>query len=233
MSGVAATPSGGEMGVAFDHLFLCTSGGAPEIEPLLALGLTEGTPNRHPGQGTACRRIFFANAYLEFLWVEDEREARSDPAAPLHLWERGRAAETGWNPFGVGLRPDEPGAPPFPTWAYRPPYLSESMQIEIGENSIEPVEPLIFCIPMGARPDAYPQNRRQPLDHAIGFKEISRLRLTLKRNGPISAPLVALERLGIIEIRAGDAPLVDIGFDREREGQFSDFRPALPLCFHW
>jgi transcriptional regulator with XRE-family HTH domain len=42
-----------------DHLFVCTSPGAPEADPLLAMGFIEGAPNRHPGQGTANRRIFF------------------------------------------------------------------------------------------------------------------------------------------------------------------------------
>lgn len=233
MSGGGDMRLDGEMSVSFDHLFLCTSPGSHEIEPLLALGLSEGTPNQHPGQGTACRRIFFKNAYLEFLWVADEAEARSDPAAPLHLWERTRTEETGWSPFGIGLRPDGLGAPPFPTWAYRPAYFPAPMQIEIGENSIEPVEPLVFCVPIGARPDAYPEDRRQPLEHAIGFKEITRVRLTLQRNGPISAPLVALERLGFVQLRTGDAPLLEIGFDRETERQFIDFRPTLPLCFSW
>jgi hypothetical protein len=35
--------------------------------------LTEGTPNIHPGQGTANRRFFFRNAMLELLWVNDEQ----------------------------------------------------------------------------------------------------------------------------------------------------------------
>ena len=57
------------MPLQFDHLFICTSVGAPDAERLVAFGLTEGEPNVHPGQGTACRRFFFRNAYLELLWV--------------------------------------------------------------------------------------------------------------------------------------------------------------------
>jgi hypothetical protein len=41
------------------------SKGAPEAEALLRVGLREGAGNTHPGQGTACRRFFFENAYLE------------------------------------------------------------------------------------------------------------------------------------------------------------------------
>lgn len=38
-------------------------------------GLTEGTSNRHPGQGTANRRFFFKNFFIELLWLENLEEA--------------------------------------------------------------------------------------------------------------------------------------------------------------
>lgn len=52
-----------------DHVFVSASRGAPEARKLIELGLLEGSPNRHPGQGTANRRFFFANAMLELSWV--------------------------------------------------------------------------------------------------------------------------------------------------------------------
>lgn len=61
-----------------DRVFVRTARDAPEAERLRALGLVEGTPNVHRGQGTANRRFFFANAMLELLWVHDEIEAASD-----------------------------------------------------------------------------------------------------------------------------------------------------------
>src|SRR5262245_10787585 len=109
------------MAVELDHVFLLTSTGAPEADRLVELGLTEGYPNRHPGQGTACRRFFFANAFLEVLWVEDAEEARGAVAHPLRLWERWSGRGAAASPFGVCLRPATPGSgePPFPTWEYR------------------------------------------------------------------------------------------------------------------
>jgi hypothetical protein len=59
----------------FDHMFICTAVDAPEADLLVAFGLTEGAPNSHPGQGTACRRFFFRNAMLELVWVHNESEA--------------------------------------------------------------------------------------------------------------------------------------------------------------
>ena len=76
------------MAIALDHVFICCSVGAPEAAALQRLGLKESSPNTHPGQGTACRRFSFANAYLELLWVSDAEEARSDPVRRTRLWER-------------------------------------------------------------------------------------------------------------------------------------------------
>ena len=60
-----------------DHVFVMCDVGAPEAAALHALGLREGSPNTHPGQGTACRRFFFGNAYLELVWVTDAAEAQA------------------------------------------------------------------------------------------------------------------------------------------------------------
>ncbi len=47
-----------------DHILIFTDIGAPAADRLIELGLTEGAPNMHPGQGTANRRFFFHNAML-------------------------------------------------------------------------------------------------------------------------------------------------------------------------
>src|SRR4051794_29900522 len=113
------------MSVELDHFFVCTAPDGPEAERLIELGLIEGTPNRHPGQGTANRRFFFGNAFLELFWVVDPVEAQSSLVRRTGLWERWSRRGQGASPFGVGFRP-VPGigsAVPFPAWEYRPPYL--------------------------------------------------------------------------------------------------------------
>jgi hypothetical protein len=62
--------------VELDHVFVLCAAGGPEAEVLVRAGLTEGPGNTHPGQGTACRRFFFARQYLELLWVSDAAEAQ-------------------------------------------------------------------------------------------------------------------------------------------------------------
>ena len=104
------------MTVELDHLFVCVSAGGPEAERLAELGLTEGPPNRHSGQGTACRRFFFINGFLEFVWVENAEEAQGPSARRVGLWERWSGRDSGASPFGVCLRPGPEGdaGPPFP-----------------------------------------------------------------------------------------------------------------------
>jgi hypothetical protein len=99
------------MALELDHLFVLASPGAPEAERLRALGLSEGSRNVHPGQGTANRRFFFENAMLELIWVENAEQARSSLVAPTRLWERARWRESGALPFGICLR-DSAGGPP-------------------------------------------------------------------------------------------------------------------------
>src|SRR5215470_14605923 len=104
------------MKMELDHLFVCTSPGAPEAEKLVQLGLHEGPPNQHPGQGTACRRFSFANAMIELFWVSDPSEAQSECTKRTLLWERWSGRQRDASPFCICVRPVNPqdtGAP-FP-----------------------------------------------------------------------------------------------------------------------
>src|SRR4051794_32639874 len=122
------SPPSGEaaMDDELDHVFVCVSeGGDPEADRLVSLGLAEGEPNRHPGQGTACRRFVFANAFLGLLGVVVPAEAQAEQARRLGLWERWARRSPGACPFGVCLRPSraEVSGLPFPAWDYQPSYL--------------------------------------------------------------------------------------------------------------
>ncbi|HEV2863914.1 MAG TPA: VOC family protein [Pyrinomonadaceae bacterium] len=219
-----------------DHLFVCTSVGAPEVERLTALGLTEGQSNLHPGQGTACRRLFFRNAYLEFLWVHKEGEARGEAAEPLRLWERWLYQQTGYSPFGICLRPTAQGDKtvglPFETWGYRPPYLPDPLQIDVADTADHPAEPLLFHTSFGVRPDAYPSERRQPLEHPAGLKEITEIKISLPER-TVSKALRAIEEVGLVKLATAKAHLLEVTFDRGARGRAADFRPGLPLFFQW
>lgn len=88
--------------VELDHVFICTAAGAPEADLLSDLGLTEGPPNVHPGQGTVNRRFCFQNALLELLWVHDPEQAQNAYRRPTHLWERLSTSGVTWRPWTDG-----------------------------------------------------------------------------------------------------------------------------------
>lgn len=223
------------MPAELDHVSLCVSVGGPEADRLAALGLTEGQPNRHPGQGTACRRFFFANAYLELLWVESPEEAQGPLASPLRLWERwsGRGSRT--CPFGLILRPASPAdtAPPFAAWEYRPPYLPPPLALHVGVNAACVEEPSLFYVPVRRRPDTFPMQERQPLEHAAGFRELAALRIFGPYPAGRSAAMQAAERTGAVSFHQSPEHLAEVGFDGERQGRRADLRPALPLVMCW
>jgi Glyoxalase-like domain len=215
------------MGIELDHLFVCTAPGAPEAERLVELGFREGTPNQHPGQGTACRRFPFANAMIELMWVSDEAEARSEGAKRTLLWERWSARQQNASPFGICLRPSDPQAkaPPFPAWEYRPAYLSDPLWMDIAEAGIE--EPMWVYLSFMRRT----QREGWFVEHPIGVREITRL--TLTSPAPLRSP--AAQRVvasGVLAVQTGTTSLLEIEFDNSRRNERVDLRPLLPFVFH-
>lgn len=229
---LVAQPRWNLMAVEIDHLFVIVSMDAPEAERLSALGFTEGQPNRHPGQGTACRRFFFANAYLELLWVTDPSEAQGDIARSLRFFERWSQRDAGACPFGVVFRLGQADVP-FPTWEYRPPYLPPPQGFHIGINSDGIEEPLLVCFKGGSRPDARPAQSRQPREHQAGVREVTAWRIQSPRLPLQSAALQAAVQTATFTLLPGPTHRAEIGFDGERKGQRVDLWPTLPLVLCW
>jgi hypothetical protein len=225
------------MSVELDHFFICASAGATEADHLAELGFTEGAPNRHPGQGTACRRFFFRNAYLELLWVDNPLEAQSASIRSTGLWGRWSGRGSGACPFGLCFRPvAQPGGdPPFATWKYRAPYLPEGMSFQVGNNAHVLTEPGLFhlAFAFGRRPDAYRADKRQPLEHSAGLSEITRVELTSPYADRLSPELRGLTGAGMVRVRKGADYVAELAFDGESQGQKMDFRPMLPLVFRF
>ena len=212
-----------------DHVFVCTAPGAPAADLCRQAGLTEGAPNRHPGQGTACRRFFFSNAMLEFLWLEDEAEVRSDPTRGTRLWER-LSHSVPASPFGIILRPaaGSEAACPWRSRNYRPPAMP-GLDLEIAADT-ELEEPMWCYMKSGRPPAEWPVERRQPLDHPAGLREITGVRMgcPVAREGSVTR---AMADRGVIAIETGVPHLLELQFDGGRRGTMLDFRPALPLIF--
>ncbi|OQX02821.1 MAG: glyoxalase-like domain protein [Thiothrix lacustris] len=216
-----------------DHIFVCVQAHAPEADALVALGLTEGSPNRHPGQGTANRRFFFDNAFLELLWLADAEEAQQPLTQPTRLYERLCDTTGQISPFGVCFRPSMPDElPNFPVWQYQPGYLPASLQVDIAMDT-PLAEPMWFFLGFGSRPDQASASKQQPLQHSLGVKTVTALRLTVVTQVPLSQAATAAQQVSGVEVCVGDVPLLEISFDEEKQEQMRDFRPLMPLVLRW
>jgi hypothetical protein len=217
-----------------DHLFVWVSPGGPEADHLAAAGLTEGEPNAHPGQGTACRRFFLRNAFLELVWVDDPAEAQGEATRPAGLWPRFAGRGAGASPFGVALRPSRPGVggAPFPGWEYRPAYLPASLAIHVGAG-VPASEPWWFYLAFGRRPDDPGWSPRQPLDHPAGVREVTGVRLAGPGLGAPSGVARAVAAAWPVGLAEAPDHLGEVTFDEGGLGRAVDLRPALPLVLRW
>lgn len=223
------------MPIELDHIFILVPCQAPGAGRLTEIGLNEGDPNSHPGQGTACRRFFFRNAYLELLWLSDVDEVQSGLVPRMRLLERWTSKHGSACPFGLvfrpAARPDCP--PPFDVWEYRPGYLAAPQIIEVGTNSEAIAEPLLFHLPFAVRPDLNSALAPQPREHSAGLENISRVELVSPHSHGPSREFRALVEAGLVQLRVGSEHVVEISFDQERRGKRADLRPALPLVLSW
>ena len=216
------------MNAELDHIFVCCAVGAPEASLLVERGLLEGSANTHSGQGTANRRFFFSNAYLELLWVSDPAEAQQENVLPTQLWERWSRRTEGACPFGIVFRPrtTSTAEAPFPSWSYRPPYLPNGLSIEVG-RSMALTEPQLFYLPFARHRDP---TGREPTAHPAGIDRISNVSVTIPPGLEPSDTLASALDADLFTLRRGPDYLLELAFDGEGYSSI-DLRPGLPLLF--
>jgi hypothetical protein len=215
-----------------DHIFIMCAPNGPEASSLSALGLLEGANNTHPGQGTACRRYFFRNAYLELLWVCDPVEAQSEVTRRTRLWERWSARRQSACPLGVVLRPAKDAIaaqPPFATWSYTPAYLPNDLAIEIAVDT-PLTEPEFLFLRFG---HAGGRVRKTAAQHAISLEDITNVRISTPAAGPRTEAGRWAEASGLVSFEAADQYVLALEFDGAVKGKHADLRPGLPLVLTW
>lgn len=208
------------MPLEVDHVFIACAPGAPEADTLLQLGLVEGSPNTHPGQGTANRRFFFANFMLELLWVADAAEATSARTRRTRLWERCSHRGPEVSPFGILFRTigDTNSRAPFRTWPYRPSYLPSGLAIEVAEGT-KLQEPELFYLPFlrGARSPT-----PEPTSHSWALGRVRGLSVGVRSRSVLSEASRATEQLGLLAYFESREHVLEIHFQ-------GSFRPVLPV----
>ena len=198
------------MTLCLDHIFVCTSVGAPEAKALLDAGFVEGSRNVHPGQGTSNRRFFFNHGFLELLWVHDEAEATSTRTEPTKLWERWSSRAGQANPFGIcfSSRSESELVLPFATWAYEPAYLPKGKRIHFAQGTALS-EPELFALSWPQLPDtATPQ----PRVHRLPLNSMLSVSVGLSDTESLSAPMRAARDNGLVNVHKSATPDLVVEF---------------------
>jgi len=213
------------MSLKLDHFFILTSPGAPEAELLVDLGMVEGTPNTHPGQGTANRRFFFADAALELIFLADEDEARSGAGHGMRIVDR--LSMPGASPFGIILRAtDDVASRTFPGWPYQPDFFEQGCFFLVGDNSDLLTEPSCILMPQNLPVSSGQQLSSEP------FASVSEIRVGVPATDA-SAALQTASAVERVSVLPGQPHLMELIFGAEQIGEQRDLRPDLPLIVRW
>ena len=208
-----------------DHIMIFCNVGAPEACALTDRGLHEGPGNTHPGQGSANRRFFFPNAYLELLWIENSVEAQSPEARDTRLFERWRGRAKGACPFGLVFRPGSrgPDVPPA-SWTYAPRYFPPGFTIEVARDLPEN-EPLLFYLPFAKA--SLVENLGTD-EGAVRIGSITDVTVHLPQTQMLSPALNSLVASGAVTAEPAREYLLDL-FHSGGTSQVIDLRPQLAL----
>lgn len=202
------------MTLCLDHIFVCTSIGAPESQALLDAGFIEGSRNVHPGQGTSNRRFFFEHGFLELLWVHDESEATSARTGPTRLWERWSMRNGQANPFGICFSPkSETELPlPFSSWSYEPIYLPRGKRIHFAQGTALS-EPELFALSWPQVPAA---TAPQPRSHRLPLNSMIAVSVGLSDTENLSEPMRAARDSGLVCVHRSTGPELVVEFSSPR-----------------
>lgn len=216
-----------------DHTYLWVDKGAPQMKLLENVGLQPyGNIQVHEGQGTASQAVLFKNMYLELAWVENEQELTDFIAgggvatAPPKNWQ-----ETGESPFGVGLHYRTEDTPHLPIKAKNTAsaeWMPEGSSIQEIEQT-SPYAPIVFIL---HGPLAYWDCPEKETTHDLGAKFLTGVTITVTRLDNLDQLTPQLSEHGVVALKEGDMPLLELTFDDHVQGKTLDFRPAMPLIIN-
>jgi hypothetical protein len=213
-----------------DHIFVFATEGDGLVERLCSLGLVETYRRAHPGQGTRNICYAFDNAYLEVLFLTSVDEAQSPAIRRTGLLERSLWRARGTSQFGIAWRP-APGtlpAPDFAEWAYRPPYLPETLAIHVAVDGDDPHLPMVFRFPGTAAPITWPAERRGMLQHRAGFGTLGGIEISLPATTQPGPSLRWLAAQGALGLSQGSASGSTMSLVLKADGTGRSVRLELP-----
>lgn len=94
---------------------------------------------------------------------------------------------------------------------------------------------MLFEMPFfGIAPKDYPPEKQQSLIHAKGYRELTKVTLTLPASiNNLSSSMKKVIQESIVHISAGDTYLLTLEFDDGKQGNRQDFTDLFPVIIHW
>ena len=198
--------------IEIDHIFIFSNKGK-ETNELIDFGLTEGSGRTHKGIGTANRRIFFDNFYLEILWVENELEARS--VENIGIWERSNFEKSQYSRFGLCLKNTEETDSVFiNSMKWNPDFLPENKFVDILTNERMP---WIFRFP-ASRNDKLDE----PRNHKNGIKKLTKAIFNMTKID-FKSVISKINKNATIEFNQSVDDLLILEFDHGVQGKTKQF----------
>jgi len=196
-----------------DHIFIFVHS-KQEADELIDFGITEGSGRIHQGIGTANRRFFFDNFYLEILWVENESEAKG--IKKIGIRERSDYQNSGYSRFGVCLKNTKDTEQVFEnSIKWEPLFLSKGDHVNIITSD---KMPWIF---------RFPPNRRknlsdEPKVHKSKIKQLSKAIFNLSEK-EFEDILNSISENSIIEFKKAPINSLVLKFDNGKQGKTKIF----------
>lgn len=205
--------------MTIDHIFIFTDDKGKVAEELVDFGLSEGSNRIHVGQGTANRKFYFENFFLEILWVHNVQELTSDKTKPMGLWERAEYQTTLASPFGLCLVHTEDTDSVFKNaLKYQPAYFPPGMEIDILKNEDQTDLPWTFRLPFRGQE----KHDQEPTVHKNGIARLTRAVFEYKTTSG-NEFLEKFKNQSTIQFMESSRNWLHLIFDHGNQGKRQDF----------
>lgn len=196
-----------------DHVFIFVHS-KQDADELVNFGLTEGSGNIHQGAGTANRRFFFENFYLEIIWVENKSEAKNNKE--IGIWERSNYQISGFSRFGLCLKNTRDTDLIFEdSIKWEAVFLSEGEHVDILTSD---KLPWIFRFPINRVKNL----SNEPIDHRVKIKRLTNAIFSLQKKELVDVS-GSMESNSIVEFEESPKNTLVLKFDEGETGNTRKF----------
>ncbi len=235
-----------------DHFNMWVKNPTKAKQLLLDIGFTavpDSLSQIHHGQGTAGRYFSFLNAYLELIFVYDQKEleVNSTKNEALDFSERANFENNGASPFSIALKIKDYQIKkiPFETVAYRQDWMEENTSIFAAKSSKTHLkQPSVFVVYPEIEADVF--ESLSALDsmptkddfwkaffkHPNGAKKVTQIVITSTDKSLTTKTILALNGIENVTVKTGKEHLMELHFDDDALGKSFDLRPDLPLVIY-